>query len=188
MRLAEALAEPVGSRRYLVTGGVRSGKSVAAESLLRGHAIVTYIAPGQPADPARDAEWAARVAAHQARRAAHWETLETADVTAALATVRTPVLLDCVGTWLTRQLDDLGAWDGREGWQPVLAARVDALAAAWQVHPGPAVAVTNEVGWGLVPPYPSGRIFTDWLGRTNVALADASDRVWLVAAGRVVAL
>ncbi|WP_277872998.1 bifunctional adenosylcobinamide kinase/adenosylcobinamide-phosphate guanylyltransferase [Raineyella fluvialis] len=46
------------------------------------------------------------------------------------------------------------------------------------------VAVTNEVGWGVVPSYPSGRVFADLLGRTNQAIAAASDRLVLLVAGR----
>ncbi len=56
--------------------------------------------------------------------------------------------------------------------------------AAWRDVPGLAVAVTNEVGWGLVSEHRSGRLFTDLLGRVNTAMAAASDEVILVVAGR----
>lgn len=177
--------------RVLVTGGVRSGKSRHAESLLTGLERVTYVAPGMIPDPAVDREWAARVAAHQAARPAHWVTVETADVPAALEAVKPGegVIVDCLGTWLTRVLDDLAAWEApREQWVPVLEERIAELAAAWQAcRAGLAVAVTNEVGMGLVSEHRSGRIFADWLGRTNQALGAVS-AVHLVVAGRVLEL
>ena len=62
------------SRRILVTGGIRSGKSRYAESLLADEPAVTYIAPGPRPDPAVDADWARRIAGHRARRPASWTT------------------------------------------------------------------------------------------------------------------
>lgn len=171
--------------RILVTGGVRSGKSTYAERLLADAPTVTYVAPGPVPDPLTDPEWAARIAAHRARRPGNWTTVETADVAAAVRAATGPLLVDCLGTWLTRTLDDLDAWEApRERWQDRVLGAVDALADAWRACPYPAVAVTNEVGWGVVPAYPAGRTFADLLGRTNQTVAAASDRVVLMVAGR----
>src|SRR3954463_8207798 len=104
--------------RVLVTGGVRSGKSRHAESLLDGEAAVRYVAPGPVRD---DADWqgpggarpggpAGAPRARRGRRPAHWTTVETGDLTEALTTDE-PVLVDCLGTWLTRLVDDAGMWD-----------------------------------------------------------------------------
>ena len=95
--------------RTVVTGGVRSGKSTYAESLLREAQHVTYVAPGPAADPAVDLEWAERVAAHQARRPSHWTTVETTDVAGALTQATGAVLVDCLGTWLTRRRKERSA-------------------------------------------------------------------------------
>ena len=165
-------------RRTLITGGSSSGKSRYAEGLLAGEAQVTYIAPGYIPDPVRDPEWAARVAAHRLRRPAHWRTRETANVAAALAEAEGPLLLDCLGTW------DMPL----EQWRDRFQANLDELVHAWRDVGGPAVAVTNEVGWGVVPEHRSGRVFTDLLGRVNVAMAAASDEVLLVVAGRALHL
>ncbi|QIK72492.1 bifunctional adenosylcobinamide kinase/adenosylcobinamide-phosphate guanylyltransferase [Propioniciclava coleopterorum] len=174
--------------RVLVTGGVRSGKSSYAEGLLADKGAVTYVTPGYPADPQADPEWAARVAAHKLSRPHTWTTLETLDVAEALRTVDGPVLVDCLGTWLTRQLDAEG-WDApRDHLQAVIGDRTAELAAAASGHPGPLVIVTNEVGWGVVPEHRSGRIFTDLLGWTNQAVARALDDVVLVVAGRTLHL
>lgn len=174
--------------KILVTGGVRSGKSTHAETLLSPTEPVRYIAPGQPADPERDPEWAARVALHQRRRPEPWVTIETHDVPPVLLD-EGPVLFDCLGTWLTTTLDRLEAWDEpEEHWRPTLEKHIDELARAWADGPATGAVVTNEVGWGLVSEHRSGRIFTDWLGRTNQAIAAASDEVHLVVAGRVITL
>ena len=168
--------------RVLVTGGVRSGKSRHAESLLPSDAPATYLACGPTSD---DPDWALRVAAHQARRPATWSTVETSDAAHALRERTGPVLLDCLGTWLTAQLDELDAWESpQEQWEAELDARVDALDTAWRAAPH-VVAVTNEVGWGVVPAYRSGRVFADRLGLLNQRLAASADRVLLVVAGQV---
>lgn len=186
--MSGTLAGRVGAVKTLVTGGVRSGKSRYAESLLTDAGAVTYIAPGRPADEG-DPEWAARVAGHQLRRPAGWTTVETHDVSAALSASDQAVLVDCLGTWVTATVDEFGTWDQPLAeWQGSFDERLDALVAAWQGRIGETVAVTNEVGWGVVPDYRSGRLFTDLLGRTNQAIAAVSDRVVLVVAGRTLVL
>ncbi len=178
----------IGTRRVLVTGGVRSGKSSWAERALADAVGVHYIAPGYPADPASDPEWTARVAAHRVRRPASWVTVETRAVADAVAAHPGPVLLDCLGTWLTRTLDDLG-WERTRGELTAeVEARTRALADAVAAHVGPLVVVTNEVGWGLVSEHASGRLFTDLLGRINQTIGDAVDDVVLVVAGRPLVL
>lgn len=173
----------------LVTGGVRSGKSRYAESLLGGDVPVIYLTPGRPADPDADAEWAARVAAHRQRRPLAWRTLETVDLARELAAAPGPVLVDCLGTWLTRLLDEWQAWDADEaGWAPRLEAAADELADAVRTHPFDVVVVTNEVGWGLVSEYRAGRLFADHLGRVNQRVAQACDQVVLLVAGRPLTL
>ena len=168
--------------RVLVTGGVRSGKSIHAERLLADRPAVTYVAPGPVRD---DADWAARVAAHRAHRPATWTTLETGDLAAALRTPG-PVLVDCLGTWLTRLVDDAGLWDART--EDVSAHVGDAVTAAVAALGDDVVLVTNEVGLGVVPEHRSGRLFRDLLGTVNQRFGTACDEVHLVVAGRVLRL
>ena len=179
-----------GPRKVLVTGGVRSGKSRYAESLLAGAGRVAYLAPGAVPDATVDPEWAARVAAHQAGRPGHWRTVETSDLATALAgAAEEAVLVDCLGTWVTAVVDALGTWDQPlAGWRDQFDPHLDGLLRAWRAHPGLLVAVTNEVGWALVSEHRSGRTFTDLLGRVNQAVAAESDDVALVVAGRVLLL
>jgi adenosylcobinamide kinase / adenosylcobinamide-phosphate guanylyltransferase len=176
-------------RRILITGGVRSGKSRYAETLLADLAEVTYVASGPVPDPAADAEWAARIADHRVRRPAHWSTVETTDVVGALGSVSGAILIDCLGTWLTAVIDRLGTWDEPlPNWQDDFHDQVDKLVTAWRARRGLAVAVTNEVGWGLVSQYRSGRVFTELLGQVNQEVAAASDEVIMIVAGRALRL
>jgi len=174
--------------RVLVTGGVRSGKSRHAESLLPPATSVAYVAPGPPPD-ADDADWAARVAAHRAARPAHWTTHETANVAAVIAEADGPVLVDCLGTWLTATIDADGLWEapGSEV-AGVVDEQLARLVAAVADAPHAVVLVTNEVGLGVVPAYRSGRLFRDLLGTVNQRVAAVCDEVHLVIAGRVLPL
>ncbi|WP_086154460.1 bifunctional adenosylcobinamide kinase/adenosylcobinamide-phosphate guanylyltransferase, partial [Mycobacterium tuberculosis] len=116
--------------RILVTGGVRSGKSTHAEALLGDAADVVYVAPGRPA-AGSDPDWDARVALHRARRPPTWLTVETADVATALSEARSPVLVDCLGTWLTAIMDGEALWSAATAdVYAVLEARLDGLCAA----------------------------------------------------------
>ncbi|MFI6987344.1 bifunctional adenosylcobinamide kinase/adenosylcobinamide-phosphate guanylyltransferase [Nonomuraea wenchangensis] len=169
--------------RVLLLGGSRSGKSAEAELRLAAEPYVTYVATGPGG--AGDGEWAARVRAHRERRPAHWDTVETTDLVAALKEATTPLLVDGLGTWLAAVFDEHGAWEGDRA--PV-RRRCDELVAAWRQAPQAVVAVSDEVGMGVVPATASGRAFRDALGRLNERLAAESEHVALVVAGRVLEL
>jgi adenosylcobinamide kinase / adenosylcobinamide-phosphate guanylyltransferase len=176
-------------RRILITGGVRSGKSRYAEALLSDSAEVSYVAAGPSPDPAADAEWAARITGHRARRPAHWNTVETSDIAEALRTAPGAILIDCLGTWLTAVIDRLGTWEEPlASWQGAFHDQLQDLITAWQARHGLALAVTNEVGWGLVSPHRSGRVFTELLGLVNQEMAVVSDEVIMIVAGRALRL
>lgn len=176
-----------GHGRVLILGGVRSGKSRHAEQLMARYNSVNYVAAGLPPSD-DDPEWAARVAAHRARRPAHWRTIETSDLTSALAGANGPMLIDCLGTWVSRVLDEVGAWEREEGWERGVDERLQSFVDVWQATRVPVVAVSNEVGSGVVPPTPAGRIFRDVLGSLNTAVAANADTVRLVVAGRTLDL
>ena len=179
---------PVAPRRVLVIGGARSGKSAEAERRLSAEPGVTYVATGGGRDD--DAEWVARVAAHRARRPASWRTVETADVAQAVAEAAGPVLVDCLTLWLTGVLEESGAWSGDADADvaDLVEDRIATLVAAWRATRVPVVAVTNEVGSGVVPATAAGRLFRDALGRLNQRIAAESDEVVLVVAGQALPL
>jgi adenosylcobinamide kinase / adenosylcobinamide-phosphate guanylyltransferase len=183
----DSVGQPALGGRTLVLGGSASGKSALAEHLLAGRPDVVYTATGPVVDLRAhpDAEWAGRVSRHRERRPTWWQTEETHEVASLLAKLDQPVLLDSIGTWLAGVLDRAGAWQDRTGWRDRLTAETDLLVRAWRARRTPLVAVTDEVGWGVVPATASGRLFRDELGRLNRRLAGESERVLLVVAGRL---
>lgn len=180
---------PSPPRRTLVTGGARSGKSLEAERRLEAYPDVVYVATGGGRDG--DAEWAARVGAHRERRPGSWRTEETCEVAGLLAADGPPLLVDCLSLWLTDAMDRVGAWDD-ETWartgEKALRERVDELVAAVRATSRTVVAVTNEVGSGVVPATAAGRRFRDELGRLNAAVADECEQVLLAVSGQVLVL
>ena len=158
----------------LVIGGARSGKSRYAEQLLAAHdGTRIYIATAE----AGDAEMAARIAAHQARRGAGWRTIEQPlDLVTALETHCRPagaVLVDCLTLWLSNLMAA-----SRD-----IAAATSRLVRAVQRLEGRTVLVSNEVGLGIVPNHPVGHEFRDHAGRLNQAVAAAVDEAVFIAAG-----
>lgn len=180
----------------LVLGGARSGKSRYAEQLASRYEHVIYLATGQVTDE----EMAERVRRHQADRPAHWVTVEEgyspATALASLGTARAGaaatagephtrppaaavtagpvVLLDCVSFLVSNHLlrDEAGCEDA-------IMAELGALCAL----DCDIIAVSNEVGQGVVPAYKLGRQFRDLLGRANQYLAARAGQVFVCFAG-----
>ncbi|MFF4057492.1 bifunctional adenosylcobinamide kinase/adenosylcobinamide-phosphate guanylyltransferase [Streptomyces sp. NPDC001668] len=176
-------------RRTLVLGGARSGKSVEAERRLEAFPDVLYVATG--GSRGGDTEWASRVAAHRERRPGSWRTTETCDLVPLLKDDGAPLLIDCLSLWLTDAMDAVGAWDDAEwadGGERELRARVRELTDAVRETRRTVVAVSNEVGSGIVPATASGRRYRDELGRLNAAFAGECEQVVLVVAGQAMAL
>jgi adenosylcobinamide kinase/adenosylcobinamide-phosphate guanylyltransferase len=164
----------------LVIGGARSGKSRFAQSLAANSAKVLYIATART----EDAEMAKRIARHRNERPAHWltieEPLEIATVMDRHASTYDFILLDCLTIWLSNFL-----WEHRQSepaiiyaaaWQEL--ARV--IAASGDAH---LAAVTNEIGCGLVPESPVGRLFRDLHGWINQDVARSADWIYHMVAG-----
>lgn len=162
--------------RTLILGGARSGKSRLAERLaLETGLAVTYIATAQ----AQDAEMAARIEQHRARRLAHWQSVEEPlHLGAALAAAAAPdrcVLVDCITLWLTNVLlhPDAGLFAQER------AALLDVLP---RLH-GRIILVSNETGMGIVPMGELSRRFCDEAGWLHQELATLCDNVLLTVAG-----
>ncbi len=169
-------AEAPKNESVLVLGGVRSGKSAVAEALVAdAGGTVTYLATGWRPDPAADATWAERVAAHRSRRPPGWRTVEVrGDLPAVLASTDGPVLVDSLGTWVAGT--------------PRFAVDGAALCAALAARAGTTIVVSDEVGLGVHPETADGLAFRDALGDLNRAVAAVAGEVLLVVAGRVLAL
>lgn len=187
---------PAGTRQrqvVLVLGGARSGKSAYAARIAQqlGEPIV-FLATAA----AGDADMTARISAHRAARPASWRTIEaTTNVGQALREgagggIRT-VLLDCLTLLVSNHLgaafaDDRGeeaAAEEASVTEARVRAELDQLLEAVRAADTNLVVVSNEVGMGIVPPFPLGRAYRDALGRANQQLAAAADAVYLMVAG-----
>ncbi|HEY7339387.1 MAG TPA: bifunctional adenosylcobinamide kinase/adenosylcobinamide-phosphate guanylyltransferase [Ktedonobacterales bacterium] len=185
-------------RLILLLGGARSGKSAYGEALaaqLAGEAPVLYIATAT----ASDDEMRQRIARHQTSRPAHWLTVEEPrNPASALHAKSAPVaLLDCVTLLVANlllatadghdNLDEADFASGAAATTEAVEALVDRaigdLLDAWRAHSSTLILISNEVGMGIVPPYPLGRVYRDCLGRANARLAAEADTVLLMFAG-----
>jgi adenosyl cobinamide kinase/adenosyl cobinamide phosphate guanylyltransferase len=165
----------------LLTGGARSGKSALALRAARSSGLpVVFVATGW----ADDAEMERRIARHRAERPPGWEVIEErVDLAGALrdAPVGSCAIVDCLSLWVANLMRE----GIEEGEIEDRAAQAAELAVA---RSGPVIAVTNEVGLGVVPASASGRAFRDALGRVNALWAQRSARAALVVAGRALPL
>ena len=168
------MASPPLPRLTLVLGGARSGKSRHAEALVERSGLAChYLATGTPGD----AEMAARIEAHQARRGGHWvlheAPLALAETLLLVSAEDRAVLVDCLTLWLTNLM---------VAERDLEAATADLLAGLAQTR-GPVVLVSNEVGQGVIPMNAMARRFVDQAGALHQRLAALADRVDLVTAG-----
>ena len=165
----------------VLLGGARSGKSALAQRLAaRWDGPVTVLVTGE----AKDGEMAARIARHRAARPPGWATVEEPlELEAALAAVPAGacVVVDCLTLWVANLLEQ-GLPDGR------LQERARAAAGLAAARAAPTVAVSNEVGAGIVPAEPLARRYRDLLGQVNAAWVAAADQALLLVAGRAVPL
>lgn len=168
----------------LILGGARSGKSDYAQRLAgeMGRPVI-YVATAT----AGDEEMAERIARHRAARPAHWRTVEApTGVGRTLAEHLDGgevVLLDCLTLLVSNLLMELGETADADVLEGRVTAELEALLTVCAAHRAALIVVSNEVGMGLVPPYPMGRVYRDALGRANQWLAARADRVVLMVAG-----
>ncbi len=157
----------------LVLGGVRSGKSRFAQSLVERFAPAIYLATAEAVDD----EMAERIREHQVRRDGRFETVEEPlALGAALGEHgqgERPILVDCLTLWLSNLMQ---ARRNIETEFAELDRSVAALTA-------PVVFVSNEVGLGIVPDNALAREFRDHAGRLNQRIAAQARLVIFIAAG-----
>ncbi len=190
--LARLTARPgPNSRLTLLLGGARSGKSAwALERARRYGGEVLFVATAV----AGDEEMRLRIAAHRTERPGHWRTLEApyrvAEAIAGALSERPAdvVILDCLTLLTSNLLLQEPAPTTEAEASAVVLAEVEALLACWRASGGHWIVISNEVGMGLVPPYPLGRLFRDVLGRANRRLAAAADETLLLVAGKPIRL
>ncbi|MEO6836556.1 MAG: bifunctional adenosylcobinamide kinase/adenosylcobinamide-phosphate guanylyltransferase [Candidatus Tumulicola sp.] len=179
-----------------ITGPVRSGKSAFGVKLARVSGLpVTYVATA--AHEPDDAEWHARLARHRRDRPASWRTVETAAMTHAAqlalfrdATPQTCLLVDALGTWLAARIGT--RIELLEVDYAVLEEQLDREAAEFVdgllASPAHVIAVSEQIGWDVVPVAVSARLFRDAMGRMAQRLARRAERAYLVVAGYAIDL
>lgn len=168
----------------LILGGARSGKSAYAQRLaLETGRQVVFVATAEPGDE----EMAARIRRHKVERPVGWRTVETptrvGEALGGQDLESCVVLIDCLtllaSNRLTEASDPVQLWEAEEAIQD----EVDRLLEAYRGSKATWIVVSNEVGMGIVPPHPLGRVYRDALGRMNQEMARAADRVLLMVAG-----
>jgi adenosyl cobinamide kinase/adenosyl cobinamide phosphate guanylyltransferase len=169
----------------VLLGGARSGKSkLAVEMGMRGEQAVTYVATAP--EIAGDDDLAGRISRHRAERPSEWTTIEEElDLVGALRRVTTEVaIIDCLTVWVGNM-----QYHGHDD-DAVLAASADTLVEVAALTDGDTVviAVSNEVGMGIVPADQATRAYRDLLGRVNQQWVAASDTALLMVAGRALPL
>lgn len=189
----------------LVSGAARSGKSVYAEKLVENEENVAYLATAQ----ALDLEMEERIKNHCLRRPVNWQTFEEPikvyDIIEAHYNEHKIWLLDCITLWIsnlmisfsdTENLDKGETSQNNEGsdfisegqllvepLEKYVLREIRLLIQTVNKYPITLIAVTNEVGWGLVPPDPISRAYRDMVGKANQLLAASASEVTLVALG-----
>jgi len=172
----------------LILGGARSGKSTYAEQLaLQRTSCVVYIATAQ----ALDEEMKTRIALHRQKRHQSWKTLEIPFRVGELIQSDPPnadvIILDCLtllvsNIFLKVSSDPEDMPDEKQAHE-LVEREITSLCQAIQKSPADWIVVSNEVGMGLVPPYPLGRIYRDLLGWANQILASMANQVYFMIAG-----
>lgn len=174
-----------------ITGPVRSGKSAFGVRLAQESGRnVTYVATAAGAP--EDVEWRARLTRHVRDRPSAWRTVETAPMPlgAQLALFRDVTTSDCLlvdalGTWLATRI--AARIDLLEIDYTILESQLDREAAqfvdAMLASPADVVAVSEQIGWDVVPVAASARLFRDAMGRMVQRVAKHADRAYLVVAG-----
>jgi len=172
-------------RLLLVLGGARSGKSAYAQQLAQelGGARVLFVATAQ----AWDEEMTQRIAQHHQERPAAWRTLEAPHhVGQAIALElddAAVVLVDCLTLLVSNTILRLSESPDPAAAAVAVQAELTALLQTCQGNTATYIVVSNEVGLGLVPDNPLGRLYRDLLGRANQTLAAQAEAVYFMVAG-----
>ena len=172
-----------------ITGGARSGKSYHAERLAGKYQDVAYIATAVITDD----EMKLRVQRHQEQRPQEWTTYEEPyDIARVIRShSHETYLIDCVTVYITNLLlKEKENWDSdiverseQMQLENAVEKKIRELVLAMKECGGNFIVVSNEVGLGLVPAYPLGRVFRDAVGRANQMIAAEAAQVYLSVSG-----
>jgi adenosylcobinamide kinase/adenosylcobinamide-phosphate guanylyltransferase len=168
-------------KNILLLGGARSGKSDYAQRLadLPGKKVL-FCATAE----ALDDDMMERISRHRALRPPGWDTIEAplkvADTIGPRLTGCDTLILDCITLLVSNCLAHTP--DIKKAEKSALD-EISSLITLMSGKQCDFIIVTNEVGSGIVPANPLGRIYRDTLGRANQMLAAAADEVYMLFAG-----
>lgn len=158
-------------------GGARSGKSRLAQELAARFPRVVFLATAR----GLDAEMRRKIACHREERPSTWKTVEAA--------VRLPeairsesrnsdvVIIDCFTLYVSNVMR-LG-----RGAETLNRKHIRQVCDAIRSSRASVIAVSNEVGCGIVPAFRSARVYRELLGQLNQEVAALADNVVLMVAG-----
>jgi|YNPBryunderm2012_1023409.scaffolds.fasta_scaffold02167_2 adenosylcobinamide kinase/adenosylcobinamide-phosphate guanylyltransferase len=157
-----------------ILGGVRSGKSSFALSLAGDRDTVTFVATALPLDE----EMKSRIENHKKERPSHWKTIEEPiDLLSVIKRLTDAgvIILDCLTIWVSNLLE-------RYTDEEILEMAEDIASYSRGIR-SDVIAISNEVGLGIVPEYPLGRRYRDLLGKVNQIFARYSNKTFFMIAG-----
>lgn len=166
------------SKTIFILGGARSGKSRFALTLGKQQAgTKIYLATAEP----QDTEMRARIEQHRRERSADWETVEEplrlSETLQALENRADVVLIDCLTLWLSNLMMDKSQSDES------LSQKIVQFINAVEKFSTTIIAVSNEVGQGIVPADPLARRFRDFSGLLHQQYAAIAEEVYFMTAG-----
>ena len=176
------------SKIIFVTGGARSGKSMFAQKLAEKSEDVAYVATAQ----AFDSEMQDRIALHQSARSQTWTTYECPNNMAGVFFEKkhSMYLVDCLTVYISNAI--VGSMDEESEiidmemqytLENAIMKEMQSIMDTIRKMDENAIFVSNEVGMGLVPAYPMGRMFRDIAGRVNRLIASCADEAYLIVSG-----
>lgn len=165
----------------VILGGARSGKSRFAQRLADSLSQrVLFVAPLV----AMDEEMRRRIEIHKKARPSTWRTLEApthvAEAIGEHIGDADVVILDCLTLLISNLMENADDPEDLDALESEIANELNQLLERKNAS---LIIVSNEVGMGLVPPYPSGRSYRDLLGKANQFIAERADKVYMMIAG-----
>ena len=165
------------TKRYLVSGGVKSGKSKFAEKIASKYKNVTYVALSESRDD--DIDWQNRINVHKLRRPDNWKTIETDEIINVLKNETDTLLIDSIGGFVLK-----GIYMNSHDWEEYKHSLLKSLSS----YKNNLIIVGEQVGWGLVSEYKIGNLFADRLGEIMNQITEITDENWLAINGKALRL
>ena len=163
-----------------ISGPIKSGKSQLAEYLIREQKSITYIATSKPRN--NDPEWQRKIEIHRKRRPLSWKLIEHPnDICNSIESIEQngSILIDSLGGLVEQHLEKTEVQ-----WQIFQTNFINCLIK----NNLAIIIVSEEVGWGIVPPTPIGHLFRERLSNLSLLINNHSKKKWLAINGTAIDL